>query len=130
MKTLVVDDDFTSRLILQKFLQAYGEVHLAVNGNEALHAFEAAYEEQAPYDLVCLDIMMPGMDGQEVLRSVRTVESDKMPTKGKRTFIVMTTALHDKENVVAAGPLCDAYLVKPISQRILLERLRDFGLIK
>ncbi|MBI5472036.1 MAG: response regulator [Ignavibacteriae bacterium] len=130
MKTLVVDDDFASRLILQRLLKEYGEVHIAVNGAEALQAYEAAFEDVSPYDLVCLDIMMPGMDGQEVLRGMRSLEAEKLPTKGKRTHIVMTTALQDRANVISAGPLCDAYLVKPISQRVLLERLKDLGLIK
>ena len=63
MKALVVEDDFTSRLIMQEMLLGYGSVHIAVNGREALDAFMVAFEKGAPYDLICLDIMMPELDG-------------------------------------------------------------------
>ena len=44
MRTLIVEDDFTSRLLLQSFLSQYGECHIAVNGKEAVEAFRAAQE--------------------------------------------------------------------------------------
>jgi two-component system chemotaxis response regulator CheY len=46
MKTLIVEDDFTSRLFLQKILSPYGECHIAVNGNEAVQAFQMATDNQ------------------------------------------------------------------------------------
>jgi two-component system chemotaxis response regulator CheY len=63
MRTLIVEDDFTSRLLLQSFLSVYGECHIAVNGREAVAAFRAAQERPQAYDLICMDIMMPEMDG-------------------------------------------------------------------
>lgn len=63
MKILIVEDDFYSRKILKKFLTAYGEVDIAINGEEAVAAFKLAWEENQPYDLITLDIMMPIMDG-------------------------------------------------------------------
>lgn len=74
MKTLIVEDDFTSRLLLQTFLNPYGESHVAVDGIEAIEAFMLACAEKYPYDLVCLDIMMPRMDGHEVLKRIRGME--------------------------------------------------------
>jgi len=71
MKTLVVEDDFTSRLLLQTILKAYGECHVAADGTEALAAFLEAERTEQPYQLICLDIMMPDLDGKEVLRSIR-----------------------------------------------------------
>jgi two-component system chemotaxis response regulator CheY len=44
MRTLIVEDDFTSRLLLQSFLSEYGECHIAVNGREAVAAFRTAQE--------------------------------------------------------------------------------------
>jgi two-component system, chemotaxis family, chemotaxis protein CheY len=57
MKTLIVEDDFWARSLLSNLLSEHGTCHVAVNGGEALDAVERAY------DLVCLDIMMPAMDG-------------------------------------------------------------------
>ncbi len=130
MKTLIVEDDFSSRLLLQGILQPYGECHIAVNGREAVSAFELALGGESPYDLVCLDIMMPEMDGQETLRRIRKLEEDKgiLMTDGVR--VIMTTALDDKKNIMTAfRDQCDAYLVKPIDTRKLIEHLKSMQLI-
>ena len=131
MKTLIVEDDFTSRLILQELLKSYGPSHIAVNGKEAVEAVRIALQANEPYDLICLDIMMPEMDGQEALRQIREQEESQWirPAGGAR--IVMTTALADPKNLFAAHrSLCDAYLLKPIQKAKLLEELRKLGLIK
>jgi response regulator of citrate/malate metabolism len=53
MKTLIVEDDFTSRLLLQEFLKSYGPFHIAVNGKEAVEAnVIKAREQQCDYFLV------------------------------------------------------------------------------
>ena len=130
MKVLIVEDDFTSRLTLQKLIAAYGETHIAVNGLEAMDAFVAALREGQPYDLICLDIMMPELDGHKVLQRIRQMEEEKGINSSNGVKIIMTTALDDPTNVVAAfKSLCDAYLVKPVSKAKLLDYLRSFGLI-
>lgn len=131
MKTLIVEDDFISRLILQELLKMYGRLHIAVNGKEAVDAVRLAMESGAPYDLICLDIMMPEMDGQEALRQIRAMEEKAGILSSDGVKIVMTTALSDTKNVVAAfGSLCDAYLTKPIQKTKLQEELRKLKLIK
>ncbi len=131
MKTLVVEDDFTSRLLLQTILLRYGECHVAVNGNEALRAFLAAGEGGRQYDLICLDVMMPEMDGQEVLKEIRALEETEGIVYGKGVKIIMTTALGDPQNVfMAFHQLCDAYLVKPIDKAKLLSLLKSLNLIE
>ena len=47
---------------------------MAVDGKEAIDAFRMAIEEARPYSLICLDIMMPEMDGHEVLKEIRRIE--------------------------------------------------------
>ena len=130
MKTLIVEDDFTSRLLLQEILLKYGPAHVAVNGVEAMAAYRAALEAGERYDLVCLDIMMPEMDGQQALHEIRRLEESHgiLSTHGAK--IIMTTALSDMKNVSKAYySLCDGYLVKPIDRATLLDELRRFKLI-
>jgi two-component system, chemotaxis family, chemotaxis protein CheY len=130
MKTLIVEDDFTSRLLLQELLKGFGPSHIAVNGKEAVEAARVARESGAPYDLICLDIMMPEMDGQEALRLIRAQEETKGIIFSHGAKIVMTTAVNDLKNVMAAySSLCDGYLVKPIEKAKLLAELRKMGLI-
>jgi two-component system chemotaxis response regulator CheY len=130
MKTLIVEDDFTCRFLLQKLLDSYGQCPIAVNGKEAVCAVKAAMDAGEPYDLICLDIMMPEMDGQAALKEIRGMEEAKgiLSTRGSK--IVMTTALDDMKNVSTAyNALCDGYLVKPIEKAKLTALLGKLKLV-
>jgi two-component system chemotaxis response regulator CheY len=125
MKILIVDDDFTSRLLMQEILRAYGMTHVAVNAKEAVEAVRLALNAREPYQLICLDIMMPEVDGHETLRQIRALEEAQgiFSTQGAKIF--MTTALDDMKNAMKAfKELCDAYLVKPINKSKLIENLK------
>jgi two-component system chemotaxis response regulator CheY len=74
MRALLVEDDFASRLLLQTFLFRFGECHAAANGREAVEVFRASWEMGLPYDLICMDVMMPEMDGCEAVRQIRAQE--------------------------------------------------------
>ncbi len=130
MKTLIVEDDFTSRLLLQGLLQPYGTCHIAVNGREAVKAAREAISAKEPYGLICIDIMMPEMDGQEALKEIRALESEAGILSSDGSKIIMTTALDDKKNVMNAfREQCDAYLIKPIDREKLVENLHSLHLI-
>ncbi len=130
MKVLIAEDDFTNRLILQGILQAYGAVHIAVNGREAVEAVRMAMDEREPYDLICLDIMMPEMDGQTALREIRAMEKEFGVFEQNQVKIVMITALADSGNVMAAIlEHCNGYLLKPLHKASVLEHLHKFKLI-
>jgi two-component system chemotaxis response regulator CheY len=130
MKTLIVEDDFTSRLVLQTFLARYGECHMAVNGKEAVEAFRFAQERGPGYDLICMDIMMPEMDGREAVRQVRALEEARGILCPHGVRIMMTTAVDDVKEVFRCfNELCDAYLVKPIDLSELLEKLKTYQLV-
>lgn len=131
MKILIVEDDFISRVILQEHLNRYGTTHIAVNGKEALVAVQAADESGAPYDLICLDVMMPEMGGQETLRRIRDLEEAAGILSTNGVKIVMTTALDDVKTVSTSFMgLCDAYLIKPIRKETLANELRNLKLIQ
>ena len=122
MKILIAEDDFTSRVLLQEILKYHGTSHIAVNGKEAVEAVRIALEIGEPYDLICLDIMMPEMDGQEALSIIRQMEASAGAASTNRTKIVMTTALTDKANIISAAQhKCDCFLAKPIQKAKLLE---------
>ena len=130
MRMLVVEDDFVSRRLLCAFLAPYGVCDVAVDGKEAVQAFEMALDQDDQYDLICLDIMMPNMNGQEALAKIRELERKKGILTGSGTTIVMTTALDDSKNVMQAfKEECDAYLIKPIDKDKLLAELSKLKLI-
>lgn len=131
MKVLVVEDDFVSRKLLQKLLGHYGECDIAVNGREAVTAFGLALDEGKPYDLVCMDIMMPELDGQEALKEIRKMEREHSIHETDRAKVIMTTALDDPRNVVESlyQGGADSYIVKPIDSKHLMQEIKNFGLL-
>lgn len=130
MKILVVEDDFTSRILMHKLLSPYGDVHIAVNGKEAVSVVKESIENKDLYDLICLDVMMPEMDGHTALEQIRELEQDAGYTVGQGSKVIMTTALSDSQNVIGAfKENCDAYMVKPVERAKLLRQLRKLMLI-
>jgi two-component system chemotaxis response regulator CheY len=130
MKVLVVDDDLTCRILLREMLKILGTVQLAVNGHDAVKAVSSALQDGEPFDLICLDIMMPEMDGHETLRQIRALEWEWSVNSPVRAKIIMTSALSDLGNVrQASREECDAYLVKPLHKARVLEQLEALGLI-
>ena len=126
MKTLIAEDDLTSRLLLHGLLKRYGPCDVVTNGKRAVEAVSVSLRNNALYDLICLDIMMPEMDGRQALKEIRLAESRDGRAAAK---VLMTTALRDKDNVLGAfREQADGYLVKPIQRAKLLEYLRSFEL--
>ena len=129
MKILMAEDDFASRVMLQKLLAPHGEVHIAINGREALKAYNAAEATGEPYELICLDIMMPETDGQAVLHAIRKSEAANGVRMGEGVKVLMTTALKDSSNVLTAfREQGDGYLLKPFDRSKLEEQLKGFGM--
>lgn len=128
MKTLIVEDEFISRKILLKIVTSFSEADIATDGLEALDAFKFASEEDMPYDLVLLDIMMPGMDGQEVLKEIRNFEKEKKIFGSDAVKVIMTTGKKDSANVMQAfRSQCEGYIVKPVKKNDLIEKLNELG---
>ena len=120
MKILLAEDDYLTRKAMDNFLSKYGECDVTVNGMEAVDAFMLALEEEEPYDLVCLDIMMPVMDGYQSLMGIRNLEEEHNIPPEKAAKVIMTTALNEIENVKMAFELgCTIYYGNPLNRRDL-----------
>lgn len=131
MRILIAEDDMTSRRFLSKFLSTYGECDVVVDGMETLDAYLIAVKENNPYDVICLDIMMPKVDGVKVLKAIRDFETQRGLLPEKRVKIIMITALDDTEYVHKAFELgCEAYAAKPIDTDKLIDVMKNLGLIE
>lgn len=130
MKSLVVEDELVARSVLQRFLARYGECDVAVDGDEAIDAVTRAIEDSAAYDLVCLDIGLPKLDGQGVLEHIRALECARGIQLGQGCRVIMTTAATATDRVMGAfRGGADAYLNKPISLDSLTRELEALRLV-
>ena len=130
MRILLAEDDFVTRKFMMNFLSKYGDCDVTVDGMEAVDAFLLAHEEGEPYDLVCLDIMMPVMDGYQALIGIRNIEKEREIPKDKAAKVIMATTLNEEKNVKMAFDLgCTIYSGKPINQDRFEQALQKLGLI-
>lgn len=111
-KVLVVDDETTLLHTIKAYVEQEGfTVQTATNGRSALHVFR----EFQP-DLVVLDIMLPEVDGLEVLRQLRQISD---------VYVIMLTAKADEaDKVIGLGLGADDYVTKPFSPRELVARIK------
>jgi len=131
MRILIAEDDMVSRKFLSKFLSQYGECDLTVDGLEALDAFLLSLKDNNPYDLVCLDIMMPRVDGVKVLKTIRQLERQNGILPEEHAKVIMVTALGETNYVQQSFELgCDAYAAKPIDIDQLVKVMEKLGLVQ
>lgn len=113
VKILVTDDNRANRRLARKVLEKHGHaITEAENGTEAL-----ALLQDRQFDIVLMDVQMPGMDGIEVTHAIRQLGEELRP----QPYIVALTAhamQGDRERCMAAG--MDAYIAKPLRARELL----------
>jgi two-component system alkaline phosphatase synthesis response regulator PhoP len=111
-KILVVDDELTLLNTVRAYLEQAGYmVQTATDGRSALHLFR-----QFQPDLVVLDIMLPQIDGLEVLRQLR---------QSSEVYVIMLTAKADEaDKVIGLGMGADDYVTKPFSPRELVARVK------
>ncbi|MBC7247840.1 MAG: response regulator [Actinobacteria bacterium] len=114
-KVLIVDDDATMVNLLATVLEFEGyETRKALSGKEALESINGD-----PPDVVLLDIMMPGMDGFEVLARLRgDVKTERLPV------IMLTARTEDRDIFEGWRRGADEYVTKPFDPRELVQAIR------
>jgi PAS domain S-box-containing protein len=117
MRVLVVDDNKTNRTILVKMLESFGCSPEAVErGNEAIRVLKRASQKEKLFDLVLLDMLMPGMNGEAVLRAI------KNDPEIKNVTVIILTSLGERGDAARLEALgCAGYLLKPIKQSQLFD---------
>ncbi len=129
MRSLVADDEDTSRRVLEAMLLKHGPCTSVSDGALAVEEVEAALAQNNPFDLICLDILMPNLDGQEALKRIRELEADVELPQEKRARVFMITAVLEVDSVLSQISDWDAYVVKPFERGFLQNELERFALV-
>jgi len=128
---LIVDDETVALMLLQYFLMPYGRIDTSRDGNNALDKFTQALGGENRYDIVFLDIMIPGICGSAVLEEIRTREEKAGIAPGNGVKIVMVSAISDYSSISASfQKQGDAYLVKPINGQVVDKTMVKLGFSK
>ena len=130
MKCLIVDDEVFCREFVATLLRDVASCDQACEGHAALAKYTRAQQSDEPYDLVILDIMMPGLSGRDTAKAIRSLEDEQKTAK--KVNIIMLTALNSANDAIES--FCEAqsagYLVKPVSKDGLFKMISKLGLMK
>lgn len=129
LRVLIVDDELTSRHVLESFFRSRSDYEVVCNGREALMSFMFAIEEGAPFDLVCLDISMPVMTGTNALDLLRRLERER-GIDGKDQCPVLMISSERAAPLIAKSffQSCDLFLHKPVKLADIEAALQKLGL--
>ncbi len=127
MRFLIVDDDESIHLYLQAVLAPFAQCDSALSGEKGVVLFDKAHVDGKPYDVVMMDILMPGMDGHQTAETMRAREKE-LGIDGQHQFkLVMITSLVDDTNVSKAffNTHASCYIVKPLDKEKVIDELQQ-----
>lgn len=128
---LIAEDDALSRKILEDFFSGFSDCDTAEDGLEAFTMFEKAILEGRPYDLVCTDLIMPKIDGHDLIRKIRAREQS-LPIQNCIKTIIFVISVSDSTRDMANALLecdCNDYIVKPFHREQLQTLLNKYQLL-
>lgn len=116
-RILVVDDNQTNRMVLVKNVESLGSrVDAVSSGAKAIESLRNAHRAGDPYHIVLLDMQMPGMDGEQTARAIKSAPSIK------DVKILILTSMGQRGDAIRLEELgCSGYLLKPVKQQMLFD---------
>lgn len=132
LRALIVDDDPINSRFLLEIMAPYAVCDTAADGRCGLDAFGRALAAGQPYDVIFVDVMMPGMDGHQALEGMRHLEHEQGVSSSDAAKVIMISASDDTRTVYRAffegGAL--SFLSKPFTCDGVLDELRKFDIIE
>ncbi len=132
LRCLIVDDDELSRELLATQLLEYATCDMAANGNEGVEMFVAALATDHPYQVIFMDILMPGLDGHGAAKAIRKIEAHQGILIDRGVDIIILSSLGTPHDVIQAyiAAQSAAHLVKPVRPEKLYKTLLALNLIE
>jgi two-component system, chemotaxis family, chemotaxis protein CheY len=132
LKILLADVSMTSRLAIERILSDYGTCVAAEDGMDCVKAYTLALELGSPYDLICIDLMLPRVGGIDAIKMMRKIEREMGVLKADAVKIIVITAVVNPAYIFEACYRggANSYLYKPVDRKKILEEMIKLGLIK
>lgn len=127
MRALIVDDVEMNRDLLAYFLEGRATTVSADSGEEALRLVEEGLQSDDYFDLICMDIGLPGISGHEALKAIREMEAFHGASRAKVFMVTASSSPDDMIDALVTGG-CDDYLTKPLMKQSFLTLLEKYGL--
>jgi len=126
LRIMTIEDDPTTGLLMHYILKLHGDSVLCQTGAEGLALFRAGLEDGDPFDLVVLDLLLPDLHGDEILREIREEEFRRgIHASGRqRCSVIINTSRGDLDQLMESlknEP--DGYLIKPIDMELLVGKV-------
>jgi len=130
MKILIADDNEAARRLLQLYLSGYGTLVTVENGMKAIEVFSQALDTNERFDLICIDYIMPEIDGIEVTKTIRSLEQEHGISEKDRVRIIMSSAVDQGSEIMKAYTNgCDSYMIRPCLRECYRKEIQNFGLL-
>ncbi|OVE81079.1 hypothetical protein BVY04_04155 [bacterium M21] len=130
LEILIAEDEPTSAMLLIHMFEPLGRCAVVTDGKKAVSLVDVCMAEGTPFDLICLDIKMPTLDGWDVLRRIREIEQDRGVPAEKQVKVMMTTSRPRGQDDLDSDleSLYQGYLPKPYDLDQLAEMLKEMGI--
>lgn len=128
MRVLVAADDTSTRKLVIQMLSQYGECDIAVDGREAITAFNRALHSEEPYHLIYIDELLPELNRVTVLKTIRTMEAERNIPLEKRVKVIRMKSSGEASMHPFEGMRCyESYMSKPIDETEFEQMLQELG---
>jgi CheY-like chemotaxis protein len=129
LSILVAEDNDINALLARALLAKLGHrPTVASSGAAAIESWQAAQTAGTPYDLVLMDVHMPGIDGFEATQRIRAAEAERNGTRTRIIALTANASADDRHACLAAG--MDGFVTKPLDREKLAEMLADAAATK
>lgn len=131
MKTLIIEDDYSSITMFKRYFEIYGKCDEASTGFDGMQKYQESLDMGSPYELIVIDIILPDMNGYKILEAIRGEENVRKFHDHERSKIIITTSLDDNENrkiKEKLRPGFESYYVKSFALDGIEKSLKDLNL--
>ena len=131
IRALIAEDHFATRWRMKRLMEPHICCDIAVNGDEVLSAFQMSQEDGTPYDIMLIDLELPGGDPQKIIADIRKREERRNIVRlDKIKFVAISTPDTPRNALIEILSQCEGHVTKPIRKGDFLGQLHSMGFLQ